>query len=412
MADVNRLFSSYIQAGFECSTHRNRAGKQLDLLESTGHDRLTLGDYERLRAFGITTIRTAAKWYRIEETARQYDFSSLRNVLTAARTTGMEVILDLLHFGWPGHIDVFSSKFPDEFARFTEATVRFLRKEFAHIRFIAPVNEVSYLSWAGGEVGCIGPYEVERGHEFKQNLIRAAVCASEVLLQEHSAVRLISQEPVIHIIGDPAIPGDEEQSERYSKAMFEAWDMLSGRMHPELGGRPEYLDLIGINFYERNQWINNSLPITRDHPKWRPLSDILREVWDRYQRPMFIAETGTEDEARPGWLHYVCEEVREAVRFGIPVHGICLYPILNHPGWDDDRHCCNGLFDYADQHGNRPVYEPLADALLTEQKRLNEFFEETNDSISKHGSDLPVASAMGLRVSATAAPDEQVCPRT
>lgn len=34
---------------------------------------------------------------------------------------------------------------------------------------------------------------------------------------------------------------------------------------------------------------------------------------------------------------------------------------MNHPGWDDDRHCYNGLFDYADADGNREVYEPLAE---------------------------------------------------
>jgi hypothetical protein len=44
---------------------------------------------------------------------------------------------------------------------------------------------------------------------------------------------------------------------------------------------------------------------------------------------------------------------------GIPIEGICLYPIVNHPGWDDDRHCHNGLWDYADAHGQREIYEPL-----------------------------------------------------
>jgi hypothetical protein len=43
------------------------------------------------------------------------------------------------------------------------------------------------------------------------------------------------------------------------------------------------------------------------------------------------------------------------------VEGVCLYPIVNHPGWDDDRHCYNGLFDYADDTGNREVFAPLAE---------------------------------------------------
>jgi hypothetical protein len=69
-----------------------------------------------------------------------------------------------------------------------------------------------------------------------------------------------------------------------------------------------------------------------------------------------------------------------ALEAGVPVEGICLYPIVNHPGWDDDRHCHNGMFDYADAEGGREVYQPLADevdrqianvtALATGQSRV------------------------------------------
>jgi hypothetical protein len=52
-----------------------------------------------------------------------------------------------------------------------------------------------------------------------------------------------------------------------------------------------------------------------------------------------------------------------AMANGVPVEGICLYPILNHPGWDDDRHCYNGLFDYADATGRREAFGPLADEI-------------------------------------------------
>ena len=69
------------------------------------------------------------------------------------------------------------------------------------------------------------------------------------------------------------------------------------------------------------------------------------------QAPTFVAETGIEDNARPAWLRYMGHEARTAIRHGVPLHGLCLYPIVNHPGWDDDRHCYNGLWDYADASG-------------------------------------------------------------
>src|ERR1700744_4046161 len=118
--------------------------------------------------------------------------------------------------------------------------------------------------------------------------------------------------------------------------MFEAWDMLLGGRGAELGGREEYVDIIGVNFYDRNEWWNFDGTIHRNDPENRPFHLILREVYQRYDRPVFVAETGTENDARPGWFAYIASEVGCARELGVPVQGICLYPILNHPGWDDD----------------------------------------------------------------------------
>jgi hypothetical protein len=85
---------------------------------------------------------------------------------------------------------------------------------------------------------------------------------------------------------------------------------------------------------------------------------------------VFVAETGIEDETRPAWLRYVSRELYNALAAGVPIEGLCLYPIVNHPGWEDDRHCYNGLFDYADEHGVRAVYEPLAEELARQQENV------------------------------------------
>jgi hypothetical protein len=71
----------------------------------------------------------------------------------------------------------------------------------------------------------------------------------------------------------------------------------------------------------------------------------------------------------------------------VPIEGICLYPIVNHPGWDDDRHCHNGLWDYADDQGNREIYEPLARELDIQQHLIEELPREelpTNEAVDTH----------------------------
>ncbi len=409
VADV--LFQTFFQAGFECSTHKNKIGRRLDLLASTGHDCFGRQDLRRLRDIHIRAIRTAARWHLIEETPGSYNFESLRLTLDAADAEEMQVILDVLHFGWPDHIDVLSEEFPHQFGEFTLHLARFLKKRPRRCVMLAPVNEISFLSWAGGDKGTISPFATGRGDEFKRNLVRAAVVSSEILLNEMADVRLIAPEPVIHIVGNPDIPGDVEEAAAYRMAQFQSWDMLSGRMEPELGGRPEYLDIIGMNFYARNEWVHNAtVPLERDDPRFRHFHLIIREVWERYKRPMFVSETGTEDDKRADWFNYVCDEVATAIQCGMPVHGICLYPILNHPGWDDDRYCCNGLFDYPDANGNREIYQPLAEALAHQQTRFAPTYEMNYATITRRP-DLPFTSPVGVRVSAAPTPDEPLRPR-
>ncbi len=114
---------------------------------------------------------------------------------------------------------------------------------------------------------------------------------------------------------------------------------------------------------------------------------------ERYRRPTFIAETGIESHARAGWLRYIGSEVGEALKLGIPVEGICLYPIVDFPGWGDDRHCETGLWGMADAHGHREIYRPLADELLIQQNEL----EQVRSKISIN---LEVAERFGLVTSA------------
>ncbi|EGH17221.1 hypothetical protein Pgy4_30020 [Pseudomonas savastanoi pv. glycinea str. race 4] len=64
----------------------------------------------------------------------------------------------------------------------------------------------------------------------------------------------------------------------------------------------------------------------------------------------------------PGSITFVAE-VSKAVRAGLPVEGICWYPILDYPGWDDARYCPTGLLGYADGQGKRASFHPLQVAL-------------------------------------------------
>ncbi|MBA1244417.1 hypothetical protein G7016_16910 [Pseudomonas japonica] len=70
-----------------------------------------------------------------------------------------------------------------------------------------------------------------------------------------------------------------------------------------------------------------------------------------------------EGDTREPWLDYIGQQVAQAMAAGVPLEGVCLYPVLDYLGWDDDRHCHTGLLGFADIHGHRQVHGPSAAAL-------------------------------------------------
>lgn len=350
-------FQSYLQAGFECSCHRFPDGRQLDLMESTGHAKWADEDYAAIAALGMHTARDGVRWHLVCPETNTYDWSSLLPLLRAATNNGVEVIWDLCHYGWPPWLDIWSPGFPEAFARYAGATARLIAGETDMQPWYCPVNEISYWSWAAGDMAHFDPCATGRGPELKRQLARAAIQASDAILDADPGARLVCAEPLIAI--QPAQPGEAEEAAAASEAQFEALDMLCGRLHPDLGGDERYVDVVGLNYYPHNQWLHRGQPLPWTDARYTPLSRLLERCARRYDKPLFIAETGAEGAARAPWLRYVAVQAALARAHGIDVRGICLYPVTDYPGWGDDRHCPTGLLSAPDLDGRRSVYAPL-----------------------------------------------------
>lgn len=359
---------SFWIAGFECSCHRRRDGRRLDLIAGTGHDRFAAADYARALSLGMGTVRDGVRWHLIERSPGRYDFSSLLPQVRAARREGVQVIWDLCHYGWPEGLDVFQPAFVDRFADFARAVARLIADETDEPPFYTPVNEISFWSWAGGDMALFNPGTTGRGFELKTQLVRACLAAVDAVWSVDPRARILHADPAVHIVPNPDRPEESAEAEGYRLAQFQAWDMIAGHLWPQLGGDERYLDVVGVNYYPYNQWVYKGPSLERDDPRHIPFREILAGMWERYRRPLLIAETGAADDLRAPWLRYVGEETRAARRAGVPVHGICLYPILDYPGWDDDRHCRTGLWGFPDAAGGREVCLPLAEELVRQQE--------------------------------------------
>lgn len=370
------LFRSFFLGGFECSTHRRRDGLRLDLLHDTRHDVLAAQDYRLLAQHGIRAARDGIRWHLVETAPGHYDWSSALPLLRAARETGTQVAWDLCHYGWPDGLDVFSAAFVDRFAAFAGAFTRLHLEETGQAPMLCLVNEISFFAWAGGEAGLMNPclHERERSEELKRQLVRATLAGTRAVREAAPGTRILAIDPIINIVAredqDPA------EAAARNEGQFDAWDMVAGTSCPELGGAPEMLDIVGVNYYWNNQWLHGGAreALLPGNPRHCPLRDLLAGVYKRYRRPIFMAETSIEGDERAPWLRYIGEEVRAAMRAGVPMEGICLYPVLSHGGWDDGRYCPNGLFELLPEGEIRPPHAPLAAELAEQQRQFDLLF--------------------------------------
>lgn len=365
------LLPSPFGGGFECSSHRRRDGVRLDVVAATAHDRLALGDYRRLRAHGMDWARDGLRWHLIEAVPGHYDWSSFRPMLHAAREAGIQVIWDVMHYGWPDWTDPWQPDFAARFTAFAGAAAR-VAGEVTPGAFYVPVNEISFLAWGGGEVGYLNPFGRRQGDRLKHILCDAFIRAAAAIRSADAGARIACAEPLVAV--HPRRPGDPASifaAEQEHEAQFVALDTLLGRRSPALGGEEGTIDLIGLNHYPLNQWTCGAgRKIMRGNPRHIPFARLLGEVARRYHRqPLFVAETGCEGKARSAWLAAVTDEVHTARAVDVPVEGICLYPVLSHLGWDNERYCPNGLFCGVAADGARTVYRPLADELARQQQR-------------------------------------------
>ncbi len=353
---------TFILGGFESSTHRRFDGKRLDLIAATGHARFARQDYKQLSDFGIGGARDGLRWHLIEAVPGKYNFSSVVDQIDAAQHSGVSVVWDLFHYGYPDFIDIFAPDFAERFAAYAAAFASFHSSRTGRAPMVVPVNEISFFSWIAGDIGQFYPFAIDRADELKHQLVRATIAAIRAMRSAEPNTLVLTSEPVVHVTNRSEEPWFAHEAEAYRLAQYQALEMLVGTLRPDLGGTPDLIDMIGVNYYPHNQWYYPDREmLSLQDPNYRPFREILAEVYERFDKPVLITETGTEDERRPDWFRYVAGECRAASEKGVEIRGICLYPILNHPGWVDDRHCHNGLWDYANEQGEREIFLPLAD---------------------------------------------------
>lgn len=379
-------FSTFWMAGYECTDKLNAFGNRVDFLQVTGHLEKIEEDYENLKLFNIKTVREGIQWSQVEKKPYEYDWSSVARMMESSRVKGIQQVWDICHFGYPDDLTPLHPMFARRFAALCKAFVKFYRSvNPTGTLIVTPINEVSFISWLGGDACGTSPYCRRYGWEVKYALMKAYIEGIESIKEQDASVRILTTEPLVNIVPPRhATKKQQEEAARRNESQFQVLEILGGNMCPELRGRPEYLDMLGFNYYYNNQWQYHphSYLGWRDavpDPRWLPLSHLLTQAYKRYRRPLVLTETSHPREDRPLWTDMIARECAAVINRNVPLWGVCWYPIIDRPDWDHLRPWHHaGVWDIVkSKEGGlaRTLHLPTATALLRAQEHIASVME-------------------------------------
>lgn len=384
------IFPTFFLSGFECSTFIWKDQGRRDLCAETQHLVHSDEDYRMLRSLGIGVAREGIPWPMVDKGGGVYDFSCIDPFLEAQRRYGILPIWDLCHYGYPDALDPFGEAFAPRFAAYASAAARYVAERAHHGPLcFTPVNEPTFFGYMAGEWSWAAPFGRDRETRRRLTLAmaKADIAAVKAVRADFPDSRMVHIDPLVWVVPPRDRPdlADAAHRESYEDAYL-AWDAISGRRFPELGGTPEILDILGFNNYSFGQMEYReegpNAPLEPGDDRIRPLCDLIEEAAKPFGRPCIVAETSGLEGGRPDWLNDVVAESLAAVNRGVDLHGICLFPAVDMPDWGTGEWVHNGIADLERLPNGalmRRPYLPYVEALHRWQRRLSRVTELDDD---------------------------------
>jgi beta-glucosidase/6-phospho-beta-glucosidase/beta-galactosidase len=389
MARKDGIFPTFFLSGFECSTFWWKDVGRRDLCDETRHREHADEDYAMLRPLGIAVAREGIPWPLVDK-GGAYDFSYIDEFLDAQRRHQILPIWDLCHYGYPDDLDPYSDEFIRRFTDYARACAEYVTSRGHHgPHFFTPMNEITFFGYMAGEWAWAAPFGKDRETRRRLTLAMctADIAAVKAIREVVPDARMVHIDPLVHVVPPRDRPDLAEAAriESCDDAFF-GFDVISGQRHPEAGGSPEILDIVGFNNYSFGQMEYREqgphAALEPGDPRIRPLCDLIEEGAKRYNRPVIVAETSGLEGGRPDWLNDVVHEALAAVNRGVDLHGVCLFPAVDMPDWHTGEWLHNGIADLERLPSGalmRKPFVPYVEALHNWQRRLNRVTELDED---------------------------------
>ena len=342
---------------------------RIDEYQWTQHDKFWRDDFKlAAKDLGCRWLRYSLCWHLIEPSPGVYDWSWADERINYARELGINLIIDLVHFGTPTWLpDAFGDvEFPAALERFSR---EFGKRYSGVVRSVCPVNEPLITALFSGDVGLWPPHG--RGlMSYMAILSRTsqAICRSVRALRETmSSVEIVLCDALEFA---SAVENCEtcENLDLIKRIQDDVVlrngrrhiviDLITGRIDREHPLKP-WLEKNGFAAADLNWFLRNAIEIDvlgldyychsemelypcGDHHRQRVperlagLHKTVRDYWDRYHIPIMITETNAygDDVKRREWLNFTVEDIKRLRAEGVRVIGYTWWPLIDHLDWD------------------------------------------------------------------------------
>lgn len=394
-----------IWGGIECSFNCVN-GDYMDQLAYAGHYGRIEKDIERIASLGIKTIRYPVIWERLRpEKNGTTLWSEADTALNALQRSGMTLVAGLVHHGsGPSYASLLSPDYAVELSSFARAVA----ERYPWIRYYTPVNEPLTTARFSALYGHWYPH-CRSDRDFATALVnqmKGVVLSMQQIRMVNPDAMLLQTEDLAKVYGTPKL---QYQVDFENDRRWLTWDILCGKVTPDhplwsylasAGVREEDLgfflenpcppDIIGVDYYATSErYIDEAVEHYPEHthgsnqferyadveairvPHDQPsgIGILLMECWERYQRPIAIAEAhiGCDFDNQIRWFAEIRKVCMHLLNQQVDIRAVTAWSMLGAFGWNTlltrpDGDYESGVFDVT---SGVAVPTPLAEYLAT-----------------------------------------------
>ncbi len=338
--------------------HTALGRRSLDEYELTQHYARWAEDLDLVARSGARTIRYGLPWYRLNPEPGRFVWSWADRVIDRLCELGLEVIVDLVHYGTPTWLDnhFLNRNYPEAVAEYAFALAQ---RYGDRLTAWTPLNEPQWTARLCGESATWPPYF--SGHDGYLQMMRA-ICRGIVLSQRAITDATGGRASFVHVEASfryvEAADVHSEEAALLRQRRYLSEDLLTGAVgdtHPLIGyltghgftdadlawfhQNQAWPDVMGINYYPMWSTMEYTSPAAGAPGRERDdgtagLEELIREVSARYGVPVMVTETSFE-----GSLDEQIRWLRESValllrlRGELDVIGYIWWPFIDQIKW-------------------------------------------------------------------------------